>query len=33
MGDGSVRAVSTNINLTILSNLGNAQDGNAIGDF
>jgi prepilin-type N-terminal cleavage/methylation domain-containing protein len=33
MGDGSVRSISANINVTILSNLGNAQDGNAIGDF
>jgi prepilin-type N-terminal cleavage/methylation domain-containing protein len=33
MGDGSVRGISTNINVSILSNLGNAQDGNAIGNF
>jgi prepilin-type N-terminal cleavage/methylation domain-containing protein len=33
LGDGSVRAISTNINVAVLSNLGNAADGNVIGDF
>lgn len=33
LGDGSVRPISTNISQSTLENLGNAMDGNVIGEF
>lgn len=33
LGDGSVRGISTNISQSTLENLGNAMDGNVVGEF
>lgn len=33
MGDGAVRFISSNINLTTFRNLGNRRDGNVVGEF
>ncbi|MDB5341660.1 MAG: hypothetical protein JWP89_37 [Schlesneria sp.] len=33
MGDGSVRAISNNIDVNLFRNLGNCRDGNVVGEF